>query len=471
MKEIDYIQTDVLVIGSGLAGLRSGISALEKKSGIKVLIVSQGTGPVGSSFTNRNGKLGMQVCFTEPEKEAFVRETMQIASPGMIQPELVNLMAGESDDCFRFFKNHKIRFQRDEKGLIARLPGCFSPDSERAVVFSDLGQAFQNLNNKYLALSGNRIDNFSLLFLLNQTAVDGRQVCGGLFVSEKTGKYCVVSSKVTILATGGTTPLFFWNVGGDSLSGYSPALLKNAGAEIVNEGFHQFIWHNTQTLEPVYPARYLQNGAMIRNGVSHVKTIPEIVLASLADRTTHVPAAYGFPDIEMERFLLNLSDRNGVVSFITPEQKLISAALFAHAWNGGAKIDVNGWTGVPGLFACGECASGMHGANRLGGAMVLATQVFGRRAGAQAARILGNMAPVQKSECIIRAGEIINAAKKTSVNYIDSSFKKRVYMNGLFKLCNVRKAFDETLNTQTAVVSDTESIQSTLMADSAGIIL
>jgi L-aspartate oxidase len=57
----------------------------------------------------------------------------------------------------------------------------------------------------------------------------------------------------------------------------------------------------------------------------------------------------------------------------------------AHATNGGASIDMNGFTGVPGLYACGECASGMHGANRIGGAMVLATQVFGARAGKAAA--------------------------------------------------------------------------------------
>jgi succinate dehydrogenase/fumarate reductase flavoprotein subunit len=59
---------------------------------------------------------------------------------------------------------------------------------------------------------------------------------------------------------------------------------------------------------------------------------------------------------------------------------------FAHAFNGGLRVDVNGWTGVPGLFACGEAAGGMHGADRIGGNMLTATQVFGARAGAEAAR-------------------------------------------------------------------------------------
>ena len=63
----------------------------------------------------------------------------------------------------------------------------------------------------------------------------------------------------------------------------------------------------------------------------------------------------------------------------------MSLALFAHAGNGGAVIDAWGRTDVPGLYVAGECAGGMHGANRLGGGMVTATQVFGARAGRAAA--------------------------------------------------------------------------------------
>ena len=57
----------------------------------------------------------------------------------------------------------------------------------------------------------------------------------------------------------------------------------------------------------------------------------------------------------------------------------------AHSGNGGARIDNYAQTSIPGLYAVGECASGMHGANRMGGGMVLATQVFGYAAGKNAA--------------------------------------------------------------------------------------
>ena len=68
-----------------------------------------------------------------------------------------------------------------------------------------------------------------------------------------------------------------------------------------------------------------------------------------------------------------------------PDKSVTQVYPLAHAGNGGAIIDEMAETNVPGLLASGECATGMHGANRLGGGMVLATQVFGHRAGLRAA--------------------------------------------------------------------------------------
>ena len=60
-------------------------------------------------------------------------------------------------------------------------------------------------------------------------------------------------------------------------------------------------------------------------------------------------------------------------------------ACFAHAVNGGVKIDENAMSDVEGLFAAGECAGGPHGADRLGGNMMVTCQVFGEIAGKNAA--------------------------------------------------------------------------------------
>ena len=61
----------------------------------------------------------------------------------------------------------------------------------------------------------------------------------------------------------------------------------------------------------------------------------------------------------------------------------IHIGVFAHAANGGIRIDPNAFTGVPGLFACGEVTGGMHGADRIGGLSTANGLVFGGRAGPQ----------------------------------------------------------------------------------------
>jgi L-aspartate oxidase len=84
--------------------------------------------------------------------------------------------------------------------------------------------------------------------------------------------------------------------------------------------------------------------------------------------------------------LLSQRQPDGTVRVFSPDKGWFTVAPFAHAMNGGAAINEHSETNVKGLFACGECAGGMHGANRVGGAMVLATQVFGEKAGIHGAR-------------------------------------------------------------------------------------
>lgn len=66
-------------------------------------------------------------------------------------------------------------------------------------------------------------------------------------------------------------------------------------------------------------------------------------------------------------------------------------AMYAHAANGGIRIDRNAWTGVKGLYACGELTSGMHGADRIGGLSSANGLVFGR--------IAARRPPVTPSRC------------------------------------------------------------------------
>ncbi len=110
-------------------------------------------------------------------------------------------------------------------------------------------------------------------------------------------------------------------------------------------------------------------------------------------RSTHCPFGYGLPDAALDRFLLDQADALGA-AFIQIQREdgrreRLRVALMAQAGNGGAIIDSRARTNIDGLYAVGECATGMHGANRIGGAMVASCLVFGARAGRDAAESLG----------------------------------------------------------------------------------
>jgi L-aspartate oxidase len=421
MDGIKTLTTDILIIGSGLAGLRAGIAALETGAGKEVTIVTSGNGPSGSSFTNINNALGIQVCLTDDEKKRFVNEAVTIARPGTVDKELVSILAEESEKSFRFLKEFNIDFDRNDRGKFERYHGCFSPVEKRAFIFRNLANVFRQLKNVFTSHSGKLIENHSAVKLIK----DNGRVKGAVFFNDKKQRVVCVFAGNTIVAAGGTTPLFQWNVCGKDVSGHSLALLKEAGVSIINEPFYQFLWHDTRTLRPVFPFHDLRQGGKVLVNNSEC-LLSESFLQIIPERGTHVPVAYSFNDTVLDRYLYECADRNGVVSLISPEKKICSIALFAHAWNGGAKIDKNGWTGVPGLYTCGECAGGMHGSNRLGGAMVLSTQVYGKRAGEHAVKTLSPLDLVG----IKNVKAYING-EASSLVQLDSAEKKKIYRGAL----------------------------------------
>ncbi len=113
-----------------------------------------------------------------------------------------------------------------------------------------------------------------------------------------------------------------------------------------------------------------------------------------ADSTTNTASAQGltllpkFENIEalpefVQTYLSWLKDEAGVNEYAP-----LSIAMYAHANNGGIAIDQYGYTGIPGIFAAGECTGGMHGADRLGGLSSANGLVFGMRAGESAAKFV-----------------------------------------------------------------------------------
>ena len=369
---------DVLVLGGGLAGWRAAMAALQapqKKSfrPLKVMLATREDAPSGASFANRNRVLGMQVLKTDAAAMTFAARAAAIAAPGWIDPRLVEQLAAASLSRFEELHSLGLRFR-------SSVAGCFCPELATAVILEDLPGAYATLRDHCLRLGLDYQPGWNVADLL----VDQQgAVTGALLANTRDNHPCVVSSKAVILALGGPAPLFRNNVTGPGNSGHGYGLLRRAGARLANTGFLQWMWHEAPS-GPFFPLQNLGTDAALILPQGEKLPLPPEIQALAAARGAHCPFGYGFDDSRLDLFLSAHLDEAGAVCVESAGQQRRIAPM-AHAGNGGAVVDSQGRTSVPGLFACGECATGMHGANRIGGAMVLATQVFGEAAGRAAA--------------------------------------------------------------------------------------
>ena len=144
--------------------------------------------------------------------------------------------------------------------------------------------------------------------------------------------------------------------------GYGQGLLARAGADMMNMGYLQYMWGSLPGKTFWQPAVLAGGGHRILHpDGSEVR--PEEHIADFqnicAQRGGHCPYGYGLDDSALDLFLAQALDRDGTVTIGLPGEGEIRVAPMAHASNGGAVIGANAETSVPGLLACGECATGM----------------------------------------------------------------------------------------------------------------
>ncbi len=357
--------------------MRAAIAALEFSPGLDVRLVAPTAAPSGSSFANGNDAWGMQVLGSEPLVDAFVARAAALARPGFFDAELASIMARESEERFRDLERFGLAFEA------AAAPGCFWPEQPTARLARGLGKAFAALKRRFEDLGGQLLAGLRCVGLLQH--FPGQPVLGAALRDTASGDVIVAPAAATILALGGPAALFEPNVAGPGLSGAGYALLQRAGARLANVGFLQLSWVEA-TSKRFFPVQTLTRpGAQVLDSQDRALSLPPELQTLGQARGAHCPVGYGLDDAAIDAFLLRCAREDRTVWVRAPGGSWSRIALAAQAGNGGAVIDAHGQTAVSGLFACGECATGMHGANRIGGAMVLATQVFGARAGLAAA--------------------------------------------------------------------------------------
>ncbi|HZM75423.1 MAG TPA: L-aspartate oxidase [Candidatus Limnocylindrales bacterium] len=414
--------TDVVVVGSGIAGLTAALHLRE--AGLHVTVVTKVNIDDGSTRWAQGGIAAVLDPFDTPD--AHAHDTM-VAGVGLCDPFAVDVLVREGPDRVRELIKMGAEFDRypDGRLMLTREGGHHANrivhaggDATGAEVQRALHAAVRR--DPWIRL----VEHALVLDLLRDK--QGR-ACGvtlhvlGEGTPDGVG---AVLARAVVLGTGGLGQAFASTTNPPVSTGDGVALALRAGAAVTDLEFVQFhptslyLPGNRTAQQPLVSEALRGEGAHLVDADGHrfmvgrhelAELAPRDVVAKgihrqmLADGTDHVYLdARHVPDLT-ERFptITGYCRAAGV----DPTVDLIPVAPAAHYASGGVQTDLSGRTTISGLYACGEVAcTGVHGANRLASNSLLEGLVFSRRI---AVDLMKNLAP--QGEPVLPGGGVFVA--------------------------------------------------------------
>jgi fumarate reductase (CoM/CoB) subunit A len=401
-EQIQHLQTDVLIVGAGLAALRAAIEA--QRMGRDVMMITKGiAGRAGSSaITSAGFTVAIGVADPTDTPELHFQDTIR-GGGSVNNHRLARIFCDEAVDRFGEMVEWGVEFDRDpETGkYIQHLSGDHS--KPRVTVCATHKGTGMTLPLKQAAAGVNFVDRVMALDLMQ----DEHGVSGVIGLDTRDLELIVIQAKTVILGTGGIGRLYPITSNPNDVTGDGLALAYRAGATLTDLEFVQFYpWRlisHVRSRMPIQPSSFA-SGAMLRNAQG--LRFMEQVDSERKEATTRDFAARGiYTEIVEGRgveggVVLDLSEISldifarlnpRVAKFFEQHNYDLAAerlllAPEAHYHMGGVRIDENSRTSLPYLYAVGESSAGIHGGNRLDSNEIPAGQVFGRRGGMAAAQ-------------------------------------------------------------------------------------
>lgn len=430
---------DVLIIGSGIAGLTAAINA--KKDNSNVLVVSK-TYPTHSQSVQAQGGINAVLYEDEDSVETHIEDTYK-ASCKLSNKENIKLMCQNAKDTIFWLDSIGVPFNRTSDKKIAQRK--FGGTKKIRTCYSSDYTGLKILHTLYDKCIFEDVVFKNEHFLLDLIIKD--DVCfGAIFYDIVNGEVIKVLAKTTIIATGGYAGIYSnFTTNSYSNSGDGIAVAFNSGVELSNMEFVQF--HPT-TLET---SNILISESARGEGGYLLNQDKERFIDELKSRDEVSRAIYEKIEKNEKVYLdlrhLGLDKINEVMpqerklafdySNVIIEEELLPITPAAHYTMGGIKTDINAQTNINNLFACGECAeASIHGANRLGGNSLLEIVTFGKIAGINASNKAKNILDIIDIDVLTKNSldEIFNYENK--INFYtkkDEIGKKLFYKLGLFR--------------------------------------
>ena len=399
MNPLPDYQCDVLIVGSGAAGLSL---ALRLAQHYQVTVLSKGPVSEGSTFYAQGG---IAAVFDEADSiEAHIEDTL-IAGAGLCDREAVAFIARNARHCVQWLIDHGVAFDTEtrpdgeqryhltrEGGHSHRRILHRADATGREVETTLVSQALSHPNIRVLERT-NAVD----LILSDKLGLSGpRRVAGAWIWNRNKEQVETCRARSVVLATGGAAKVYQYTTNPDVASGDGIAMAWRAGCRVANLEFNQF--HPTCLYHPrahnfLLTEALRGEGAWLKrpDGTRFMPDFDE--RAELAPRDIVARAI----DHEMKRLgvaCMYLDISHQPADFIRAHfpmiyEKLLTFGLdltrdaipvvpAAHYTCGGVMVDQHGRTDVDGLYAIGEVSyTGLHGANRMASNSLLECLVYG----------------------------------------------------------------------------------------------
>ena len=403
-----HLETDVLVVGSGGAGMYAAIGAA--RNGADAILadksmISRGGATIMAQMTTA-AALGEQ----EPDSwEKHLGDTLE-AGRGLCNEELSAILCEEAIDRIREMDEWKVGWARKNgkiTGVMApghSVPRCVYVD------FLNTGPAVAKCLRTQVARADSvmRVSGLAI----NDVVVDDGVVVGAVGWNLEDKTPVTIAANAVILAAGGLTRLYARNSASVNMNGDAYAMALRAGADLIDMEFPQFfpIGHLAPRLvgmDPIMwdPFRYKLGGRLFNvegeeflyryggEDAEKYTTTRDIISYGItkeneAGRATENGGVHlsfqHIPEDELREAFGPVIDKLGK-NGIDLTKRTIEVSPIAHYHMGGIRVNGKMETDIPGLYGAGEAIGGANGANRLSGNAIPEAFVFGERAGKFAA--------------------------------------------------------------------------------------
>ena len=397
----NMLDHDILIIGAGLAGMRAALSA--KEQGADVAVVSK-VHPVRSHSNAAQGGINAALTDRGDDWRDHAYDTIK-GSDFLGDQDAIALMCQEAGDEVIAMEHMGAIFNRDEEGRLGTRAFGGQREARTFFVADFTGQALLHVLYEQIVKAGALV--YEEWFVLSLIVRDGK--CGGAVMMDiRTGKIEVVRAKAVILAAGGLGRVFEPSTNALICTGDGMSLGYRAGASLMDM---EMVQYHPTTLKGSgvlisEAARgegaYLLNSENDRFMLKYAPEFKELASRDVVSRCeqTEINEGRGIDGCVLldlrhlgEKYISErLSQiRELAMDFANVDMVKEPVPIMPgmHYQMGGVKANVDGETGVPGLYAAGEVACvSVHGGNRLGANSLLDTLVFGRRSGVHAADMI-----------------------------------------------------------------------------------